>query len=900
MTERDNEEERLRFVALENAREILAARRQAEEELRNARDELHEKTRVLEAVNQIGLALASQLAIDALLQLVTDSATRLVGAEFGAFFYNTVNEQGDALMLYTLSGADRKNFEHLPLPRATALFGTTFRGEGVIRAEDIQVHPAYGKSSPHFGMPPNHLPVHSYLAVPVVSREGTVFGGLFFGHSAVGVFNAQHESAITIIAAQTAVAIEKARLLETAQHARQVAEKATLAAERAREELARANETLEAKVAERTAALYQSEQQFQQLVMGITDCAIYMMDPKGFIVSWNAGAERIKGYAATEIVGKHFSTFYTREDRESGLPERALATALKEGKFESENWRVRKDGTRLWASVLIDPIRDGNGQLIGFAKITRDMTERRAFQEQLHQSQKMEAIGQLTGGVAHDFNNLLTVILGNLDSLWRQLPADETRLRYCVDQATRGAQRAATLTSQLLAFARRQPLNPKPTDVNRLVTGVSDLIRRTLGESIAVESVLGAGLWRVEVDPHQLESALLNLAVNSRDAMRDGGKLTIETTNAHVDEQYAARYPEVHPGQYALISVTDTGVGMSPDIIARAFDPFFTTKPIGEGTGLGLSQVFGFVKQSGGHVKLYSEIGQGTTVKIYLPRLMAADVIAEEPELAVEQRGDRNETILVVEDEDDVRVYSTETLRDLGYTVLDARDGPSALRVLEQHPEVTVLFTDVGLPGLNGRQVVDEARRQRPGLKVLFTTGYARNAIVHQGRVDPGVELLVKPFTRAQLAERIRAVIDAKSHFGGGQHVVLIVEDEPLVRTYLTETLEFLGFGTVGAASAREGLASAERLKCMELAIVDIGLPDRNGLELAADLRLRWPDLKIVIASGYGEQALGRLHSDSRVTHIAKPFDADGIQRALARLGVRTSMPDAPTSSAEQ
>ncbi len=890
MTERDDEEERLRSVALQNAREILAARRQIEEELLRARDALREKTRVLEAVNQIGLALASQLAIDALLQLVTDSATQLVGAEFGAFFYNTVNEQGDAFMLYTLSGADRKHFEHLPLPRATALFGPTFRGEAIIRSADILLHPAYGKSSPHFGMPPKHLPVRSYLAVPVVSRDGIVIGGLFFGHSAVGVFNEDHESAVTSIAAQTAVAVEKARLLEAAEQAKELAENAMRTAERAQQELAQMNATLEARVAERTAALYRTEQQFQQLVMGITDCAIYMMDPNGLIVSWNAGAERIKGYSAAEIIGKHFSAFYTEEDRASGLPERALATALRTGKFESENWRVRKDGTRFWASVLIDPLRDPNGELLGFAKITRDMTERRAIQEQLNQSQKMEAIGQLTGGVAHDFNNLLTVILGNLDSLWRQLPTEETRLRRFVDQATRGAQRAAALTSQLLAFARRQPLNPKPTDVNRLVTDVSDLIRRTLGESIAVESVLGAGVWKVEVDPHQLESALLNLAVNSRDAMPEGGQLTIETANAHVDEQYTAAYPELTPGQYALICVTDTGVGMSPEVMARAFDPFFTTKPIGQGTGLGLSQVFGFVKQSGGHIKLYSEIGQGSTVKIYLPRLIAGETVPDVPETNVEPHGDRGEIILVVEDEDDVRVYTTETLRDLGYSVLDARDAPSALRVLEKCPEVTVLFTDVGLPGINGRQLVDQACTQHPGLKVLFTTGYARNAIIHQGRIDPGVELLVKPFTRAQLAARIRTVIDSKPPFSAAQRLALVVEDEPLVRAYVSEALEALGFTAVGTASAREGLATAERLKDLELAIIDVGLPDRNGLELAADLRLRRPELKIAIASGYGEQALGRLQGDPRVTYLVKPFDAGAIQRALDTLGVTTTM----------
>jgi CheY-like chemotaxis protein len=374
----------------------------------------------------------------------------------------------------------------------------------------------------------------------------------------------------------------------------------------------------------------------------------------------------------------------------------------------------------------------------------------------------MEAIGQLTGGVAHDFNNLLTVILGNMETLWRHLPADEGRLRRAVDQATRGAQRAATLTQQLLAFSRRQPLNPKPTDVNRLVTGMSDLIRRTLNESIAIETVLGAGLWRIEVDPHQLESALINLAVNSRDAMPNGGKLTIETANAHIDERYASRFAEIIPGQYVVICVTDTGTGMTSDVMARAFDPFFTTKPLGEGTGLGLSQVFGFVKQSGGHVKLYSEVGHGTTVKIYLPRLMRDVTLADAETPVPVSPGDPSETILVVEDDDDVRLYSTESLRELGFSVLEASDGASALQVLDHHPEICLLFTDVGLPGINGRELVDEARRRRPNLPVLFTTGYARNAIVHQGRLDQGVELLTKPFTRAQLANRIRDVLDAR------------------------------------------------------------------------------------------------------------------------------------------
>jgi PAS domain S-box-containing protein len=531
----------------------------------------------------------------------------------------------------------------------------------------------------------------------------------------------------------------------------------------------RANQTQRLRAAEDAAALQRSEQQFERLVAGVRDCAIYLLDIAGYVVSWNPGAERIKGYTAAEIIGKHFSTFYTPEDRAEGVPQQALAIATATGKYESEAWRIRKDGTRFWANVLIDAIRAPDGTVEGFAKVTRDMTEKRDMQEQLHQSQKMEAIGQLTGGVAHDFNNLLTVILGNLETLGRHLPADDGRLRRAADRATLGAQRAAALTQQLLAFARRQPLNPKQTDVNRLVSGVSDLIRRTLSEGISVQTVLAGGLWKVEVDSHQLESALLNLAVNARDAMPGGGTLTIETANVRFDAQPASRFFDIAPGSYVSINVTDTGTGMTREVMARAFDPFFTTKPIGEGTGLGLSQVFGFVKQSGGHVKLYSEVGQGTTVKIYLPRLLKEVELVEPEAPPATPHAHPGETILVVEDDDDVRIYSTECLRELGFTTLEAHDGPSALRALEHHPQVKLLFTDVGLPGMTGRELVDEARRRRPDLKVLFTTGYARDAIVHQGRLDPGVELLTKPFTRTQLAVRIREVLDSPRFFSGSR-----------------------------------------------------------------------------------------------------------------------------------
>jgi signal transduction histidine kinase len=402
------------------------------------------------------------------------------------------------------------------------------------------------------------------------------------------------------------------------------------------------------------------------------------------------------------------------------------------------------------------------------ANLEQLVEERTAqLQEQeaaLRQSQKMEAVGQLTGGVAHDFNNLLQVIIGNLETLEKNLPVDAGRLLRATGLAMRGARRAAALTQRLLAFSRRQPLDPKPLNVNVLVTGLSDLIHRTLGETVAVETVLAAGLWQVEADGNELESAILNLALNARDAMPEGGRLTIETANAHIDEGYAASYAEVAPGQYVCISVSDTGTGMDEATVARAFEPFYTTKPVGAGTGLGLSQVYGFVKQSGGHVKIYSEPGQGTTLKIYLRRMLAAEVEVEEiPDIAVPE-GSPEETILVLEDDDDVRTYSVETLRQLGYRVVEAHDGPSALRLLERQARVDLMFSDVILPGgMTGAEVARQAREARPGLKVLFTTGYARNAIIHHGRLDRGVKLITKPFGAAELAAKVRDVLDEDS-----------------------------------------------------------------------------------------------------------------------------------------
>jgi signal transduction histidine kinase len=392
--------------------------------------------------------------------------------------------------------------------------------------------------------------------------------------------------------------------------------------------------------------------------------------------------------------------------------------------------------------------------------------EQRLNQQLLHaqaalaQTQKMEALGQLTGGVAHDFNNLLHVIRNALTVVQTRLRGQDEEVRHYLEMAQRNTDRAASTTARLLAFSRQQPLDPKPTDLNKLVAGMSDLLRHVLGESISMETVLGAGLWPVAIDKNQLETAIVNLAVNARDATPSSGKLTIETSNAFLDENYAALNAEVKPGQYAMLAVSDTGAGMTQEVAARAFDPFFTTKDVGRGTGLGLSQVFGFVKQSGGHVKIYSEPGQGSTVKMYFSRLVGA--VAEQPmEPAPAGKAGRGESILVVEDNDDVRAFTEQLLRDMGYRVTAAADGRRALEVLEQLSGADLLFTDVGLPeGMSGRELAKEALRRWPRLKVLYTTGYARNSIIHHGRLDTGVALVLKPFTQSSLALKVRQVLD--------------------------------------------------------------------------------------------------------------------------------------------
>jgi len=643
-------------------------------------------------------------------------------------------------------------------------------------------------------------------------------------------------------------------------------------------------------------AVLESERRFRLLVDGVTDYAIFMLSPEGMVTNWNSGARRIKGYTASEIIGSHFSRFYTPEDAGSGLPQRGLAAAARDGRFEAEGWRVRKDGSRFWAHVVIDAIRDG-GALVGFAKITRDITERmeanRLLEETriaLVQSQKMEAIGKLTGGVAHDFNNVMQILRGNLELLESRHKRDGwTRER--LDKAIDAVERGAKLASQLLAFGRQQPLRPIVINLAAAIRGMDDLLRRALGETVEIETVVSGGLWNTLVDVHQMENVILNLAINARDAMKEGGKLTMEVSNAMLDDQYVAGFPDVPSGQYVMLAVTDTGTGMAPDIVQRAFDPFFTTKPEGEGTGLGLSMAYGFVKQSGGHIRIYSEVGHGTTVKIYLPRSMEEAVEAPtSPPVTLTLLGG-TETILVVEDDQEVQSTVVDTLSGLGYSVLKANDAEQALAVVRSGVHIDLLFTDVVMPGpLRSPAMVAQAVQLLPRMKVLFTSGYTQNAIVHGGRLDPGVELLSKPYSREQLAYKIRQILgvpplarndDTGQNQEGaadkGQRL-LLVDDDLDTSEAIGELLKLLGHDPAVTGSPQEALQLLAE-QPFDVLITDLSMPVMSGLELAQRATQIRPTLRVIFASGHEMPSVDKL--PFRWGALRKPYSMDELGAML-------------------
>ena len=622
------------------------------------------------------------------------------------------------------------------------------------------------------------------------------------------------------------------------------------------------------------AALQSQSKLWQATVENLLD-GVAVFDAEGGLVQWNANLAPLTGFSATLL--------------HQGMPFSAFATAAADwnpptmpGPAPQGAIETRVGGRVL--EVACNMMPDG-GHMLTFGDITRRV-EAEAI---ARQAQKMEVLGQLTGGVAHDFNNLLQVISANLDVMAQRLlsgsgtdprtPADWLRSR--VVAAMEGVTRGARLTRHLLAFARRQPLAPEPVNAAQMLAGMEDMLRRTLGPTIAVEQVISGGLWTLRADVQQLENAILNLAINARDAMADSppdqARLTIEARNTSLDDAYCAANLDVRPGQYVMIAVSDSGCGMTAEQVGRAIEPFYTTKPEGRGTGLGLSMVYGFAKQSGGHLKLYSEPGHGTTARLYIPRTAAAaaapGLLRGAPQPA------RGETLLLVEDDAAVRAAAVLALRGLGYQVAEAADADAAMILLEQGLRPDLLFTDVMMPGvLNARALADRARAMLPNLAVVFTSGYTENSIVHNGQLDADVHLISKPWRIEDLASRLRLVLDAARRSQPPRVTrVLLVEDDALVRTITAEMLTDLGYDVVQAADAEQALNA---LDGVDLMITDIGLGQTDGLSLVASARARMPGLAVIVASGRPRAP----NTPDGMEWLVKPFDSAALRGALARV----------------
>jgi PAS domain S-box-containing protein len=666
-----------------------------------------------------------------------------------------------------------------------------------------------------------------------------------------------------------------------------------------------------------TAALRETSRRLDA-ILNNTKMAVFMMDDGQRCVFMNSAAEALTGFTLQDMLDRrlHDVIHHTHPDgRPFPIEECAIDRAFpQDSQVEGEEVFVHKDGSFYPVAFTASPIRDDAGRPIGTIvearnieeelrarealysfnealqkRVAEAIAERRKTELQLAQAQKMEAVGKLTGGVAHDFNNLLQVIRGSLELLMRDVAGNE-RAERRVQNALMGASRGAKLAAQLLAFGRRQPLEPRPLNLGRVIRELDDMLRRALGEGIEIETVAAGGLWNCLADPTQVENAVLNLAINSRDAMGGRGKLTIEVGNASLDDEYAALHPDVAAGQYVLVAVTDTGCGIPPDKLDHVFEPFFTTKPEGEGTGLGLSMVYGFARQSGGHVKIYSEIGHGTTVRLYLPRTRRPeDHVAETFDA---QANGGVETILVVEDDDAVRDTATEMLTDLGYKVLKARDADSALAIVESGAAIDLLFTDVVMPGkLRSTELADRYRARTPHGAVLYTSGYTQNAIVHAGRLDEGVELLSKPYSREALARKVRLVLDprckalaerkadgAETATATAPRSVLLVEDEALIRLNTADMLMDMKLDVSEAATVQEARSQLARRR-FDVLVTDLSLPDGSGMDVAREAMARHPTIHVVFASGRSEDWSSAAPN---AVWLPKPYDYEALALALA------------------
>ena len=818
---------------------------------RAAEEALRDQTRTLETLNRTGAAVAAELDLERVVQMVTDAGVEVTGAAMGAFFYNVLDDTGESFMLFTLSGAEQSAFDDFGMPRATMLFQPTFRGEAIVRSDDILADPRYGLSEPHRGLPKGHPPVRSFLSLPVTSRSGEVVGGLFFGHPETGRFNERHERLMTGIAAQAAIAIDNARLYQSAQREieeRRRAEEAArdsearfrliadsapvpmwmtrldrqrefvnrayvdfvgvgyddavdfdwrtilhpddaarILAEQVEKEASLRPFTLEAryrdahggwcwlrsesqprwdadgghagfigvaydvtlakeaefelaaKVAERTAerdAVWRTSRDLI-VVFAAADGRYRNVNP-----AWTTEL----GYVGSDLAGVRFDAMVHPQDREAAqatlgrlssgdkIADFEVQVRAADGSFRPYSWNAYMEDGLIYA-------------------VGRDLTTRKQLEERLRQSQKMEAVGQLTGGVAHDFNNLLTPIMGSLDMLRRRLPADDSRAQRTVDTALQATERAATLVQRLLAFARRQDLQARAVDVAALLTGMTDLMARSLGTGVRVSIDVPPDLAPASVDPNQLELAILNLSINARDAMPGGGTLRITAREVAADADDA----DLKTGRYVRIAVADTGIGMDADTVRRAVEPFFSTKGVGKGTGLGLSMVYGFAAQLGGALRLSSAPGIGTTAELWLP-VSDEPATAEDDLRPTPQPAPRSANILLVDDEDLVRMGTADMLTDLGYVVAEARSATEALALLKaREVDFDLLVTDYLMPGMNGAELAEAARHERPNLPVLLITGYTNLA---EG-APADLPRLTKPFRQDDLAERVAALIEA-------------------------------------------------------------------------------------------------------------------------------------------
>jgi CheY-like chemotaxis protein len=627
--------------------------------------------------------------------------------------------------------------------------------------------------------------------------------------------------------------------------------------------------------------------------------ALVLLDVKLPDMSGIEVCAEIKKTHPSIMVVQTSAAFTGKHDRASGLvggadsyliepiePEEVIATVASLLRLYSAEQELRTANEGLEGKIQqrTKELAEMNDRLLS------EIKERIRAEEIIRHTQKLDLLGQLTGGIAHDFNNLLMVVLGNLESLKRQMAKgdrDEDRLNKTIENAMTGGRRAAALTQDLLTFARRQPLDPKPINSNQLLHNLSDIMKRSLGEQIAVDFKLEKNLWVAAVDRNQLENALLNLAVNARDAMPDGGKLTVETRNIKLGSAEASTL-SIPDGEYVMFKVTDTGHGMSPDILEHAIEPFFTTKDVGQGTGLGLSQIYGFVTQSGGEITLESQVGKGTTVSLYLPRSSGTAISLDEVKHTGETPRGHGEKILVVEDDHDVRRQTTANLTELGYNVVAAENGPSALVALKDHLDTELMFTDVGLPGgMSGPELAEKAVHLSPKLKTLLTTGYGLNTVTASSPSIPDSKILRKPFTFYDLAMKLREVIGLTSE--PSQKRILVVDDDALIRCSLVDMLEDMGFLTEEAGTGREAIEKAQsKAGSIDAAIVDMKLPDISGDAVATALRKSFPTLPIIIASGYYEKpVIDRLSALGHLAFLGKPYDGNQLTQTLGTLGIQ-------------